>query len=165
MVEDAEQAFREANGVSSSPPDALQRPQPAAQPPQAKSTLTATEGDSSNQLLPQVLAELAATLEPLACAVSKLVETLERKAEPPVERLAYRLDELADAIGVSRRSLDRERAAGRFPAPDRVVGGKIPIWSRATVLTAYLRRHPAPASHDKPVDVTASRRSPQPPDT
>ncbi len=47
-------------------------------------------------------------------------------------RLAYRLDEIAELLGVSRRSIERERSAGRFPKPDRKVG-KMPLWTPATL--------------------------------
>jgi hypothetical protein len=49
-----------------------------------------------------------------------------------VERMAFRLNELALSIGMSRRALERERAAGRFPAPDRYIG-KCPVWAPATI--------------------------------
>jgi predicted DNA-binding transcriptional regulator AlpA len=49
-----------------------------------------------------------------------------------VGRLALRLDELAAALGVSRRAIERERSAGRFPPPDKVVG-RMPIWSPDTI--------------------------------
>lgn len=49
-----------------------------------------------------------------------------------VDRLAYRLDELAAALGISLRSLERERSAGRLPRPDRVVG-RMPLWSPETI--------------------------------
>jgi predicted DNA-binding transcriptional regulator AlpA len=45
----------------------------------------------------------------------------------PVERLTYRIDELAAALGISRRTLERERSAGRFPKPDLAMG-KMPLW-------------------------------------
>ncbi|WP_435009927.1 helix-turn-helix transcriptional regulator [Tundrisphaera lichenicola] len=48
-------------------------------------------------------------------------------------RLTLRLDELAKAIGVSRRTIERERSAGRFPAPDIKVG-KAPLWKPETIL-------------------------------
>jgi hypothetical protein len=46
---------------------------------------------------------------------------------PEVERLAFRLDEVANALGVSRRLLERERAAGRFPQADLYIG-RIPLF-------------------------------------
>ncbi len=50
----------------------------------------------------------------------------------PVARLTYRLDELAEAFGVSRRTIERERSAGRFPKPDLKMG-KMPLWRVETV--------------------------------
>lgn len=49
-----------------------------------------------------------------------------------VPRLGYRLDEVAAMVGVDRRTIERLRAAGQFPRPDRTVG-KIPLWRLATV--------------------------------
>jgi predicted DNA-binding transcriptional regulator AlpA len=54
------------------------------------------------------------------------------EAKEPTPRLAYRLNEIAQAIGISRRTLERERSAGRFPPPDRMVG-KAPLWRPATL--------------------------------
>jgi predicted DNA-binding transcriptional regulator AlpA len=50
---------------------------------------------------------------------------------PPV-RFGLRLDEIADAFGVSRRTIERERSTGRFPRPDLHIG-KMPIWCPATI--------------------------------
>ena len=50
----------------------------------------------------------------------------------PSGRLTYRLAELAQALGISRRTLERERSAGRFPAPDLHIG-KAPLWRPGTV--------------------------------
>jgi hypothetical protein len=55
------------------------------------------------------LAELVAILPGLRAAI-------ERK--PSVERLAFRIDEVAESLGMSRRAIERERSAGRFPLPD-----------------------------------------------
>ncbi len=49
---------------------------------------------------------------------------------PPV--ITWRLDAVAKALGVSRRSLERLRAAGRFPRPDAHIG-KMPIWMPETI--------------------------------
>jgi predicted DNA-binding transcriptional regulator AlpA len=56
---------------------------------------------------------------------------------PPIEetgvgRLALRLEEIATALGVSRRAIERERSAGRFPKPDRVIG-RMPLWRVETI--------------------------------
>jgi hypothetical protein len=53
-------------------------------------------------------------------------------ASPVVGRLAYRIDEVAAALGVSRRAIERERAAGRFPRPDLTIG-RMPLWRPETV--------------------------------
>jgi predicted DNA-binding transcriptional regulator AlpA len=47
-------------------------------------------------------------------------------------RLALRIAEIATAIGVSRRTIERERSAGRFPPPDRMIG-KAPVWKPETL--------------------------------
>ena len=47
-------------------------------------------------------------------------------------RITLRLDELAAALGVSRRAIERERAAGRFPRPDLTVG-KMPLWTPRSI--------------------------------
>lgn len=49
-----------------------------------------------------------------------------------IGRLAYRLNEVADAFGISRRSIERERAAGKFPKPDLTIG-RMPLWKPATI--------------------------------
>ncbi len=49
-----------------------------------------------------------------------------------VERLAWRLSDVARALGVSRRTIERERSAGRFPAPDLRLG-KAPLWQPQTI--------------------------------
>jgi hypothetical protein len=80
----------------------------------------------------------AGELAALVVILNRLAIILDRQARPPVNRLVYRLDELADALGVSRRAIERERAAGRFPRPDLTIG-KMPLWNVATV-RAYLER-------------------------
>jgi predicted DNA-binding transcriptional regulator AlpA len=65
----------------------------------------------------------------------KLVDQPEA-ASRDVERLAYRLDEVAKALGVSRRLIERERSAGRFPRPDLTIG-RAPLWTRET-LTGWI---------------------------
>ena len=65
-------------------------------------------------------------------------ESPEARPEPsepwktPAGRLAYRLTELAEALGISRRTLERERSAARFPRPDLWMG-KIPLWKPETI--------------------------------
>ena len=81
----------------------------------------------------------------LAEALSELVEllpglrdALRRQSGPPVDRMTLRLDEVAAALGVSRRVVERERSAGRFPRPDLTVG-KMPLW-RVETVRAYVER-------------------------
>lgn len=47
-------------------------------------------------------------------------------------RLAFRLDEVAESLGISRRTIERERSAGRFPRPDLHIG-KMPLWTPETI--------------------------------
>ena len=49
-----------------------------------------------------------------------------------MERLTLRLDELAASLGVSRRAIERERSAGRFPRPDLTIG-RMPLWRPETI--------------------------------
>jgi hypothetical protein len=49
-----------------------------------------------------------------------------------IERLLWRLDQVAHALNVSRRVVERERSAGRFPRPDLVVG-RMPLWKPETI--------------------------------
>lgn len=53
-------------------------------------------------------------------------------ADPLSGRLALRLDEVADALGVSRSTIERERRAGRFPPPDLKIG-RMPLWKPETI--------------------------------
>jgi predicted DNA-binding transcriptional regulator AlpA len=73
---------------------------------------------------------LAAVLQELAGILPGLKAAIDRK--PPVERLALRIDEVSDALGMSRRAIERERSAGRFPTPDLHIG-KAPLWRPATI--------------------------------
>jgi predicted DNA-binding transcriptional regulator AlpA len=51
---------------------------------------------------------------------------------PFAGRLTLRLEDLVGAFGVSRRTIERERSAGRFPAPDLHIG-KAPLWKPETI--------------------------------
>jgi hypothetical protein len=57
---------------------------------------------------------------------------MNKATRPPVERLAYRINEVANSIGVSRRTVERERSAGRFPLPDLHIG-KAPLWTKKSL--------------------------------
>lgn len=48
------------------------------------------------------------------------------------ERMTLRLDEVAAMLGLSRSAVERERRAGRFPPPDKVVG-RMPLWIPRTI--------------------------------
>jgi predicted DNA-binding transcriptional regulator AlpA len=76
-----------------------------------------------------VLAKLTSLLPGLADALDR-----QTKEQPPVARITLRLDEVAEAVGVSRRVLERERAAGRMPKPDIRIG-KMPLWRPETIYT------------------------------
>ena len=60
--------------------------------------------------------------------------TAATKAPPAVGRLTWRLDDVAEALGISRRALERERSAGRFPRPDLTIG-RMPLWRPETIRT------------------------------
>lgn len=83
--------------------------------------------------LPQALAELTSVFRLLRDTLN-----LQADARPRIEPLALRLEELADAVGVSRRALERERVAGRLPRPDLHIG-KMPLW-RVETIRAWLER-------------------------
>ena len=76
---------------------------------------------------PKINQTFAATLPD---GVVRLADVLE--AIRTVPRLTYRQEELAEAFGISTRTLERERSAGRFPRPDLHIG-KIPLWRPETI--------------------------------
>ncbi len=88
--------------------------------------------EATGDELPEGVKPLAAVLQELVGILPGLRMALEHCARPPVERLAYRIDEVADSLGMSRRAIERERSAGRFPAPDAHFG-KAPLWRPETV--------------------------------
>ena len=49
-----------------------------------------------------------------------------------VGRVSLRLDEVAATLGISRRALERERSAGRFPRADLTIG-RMPSWRPETI--------------------------------
>jgi predicted DNA-binding transcriptional regulator AlpA len=57
---------------------------------------------------------------------------------PPVERMALRIEEVAAALGVSRRAVERERSAGRLPRPDLTIG-RMPLW-RVETIRSWMER-------------------------
>ena len=56
----------------------------------------------------------------------------ESNANPPIERLTYQFAELAVALGVSERTLERQRGNGKLLRPTIRIG-KTPLWSREAV--------------------------------
>ncbi len=71
-------------------------------------------------------------LAPEGITMNGTPETETAPSRPPVERLTYRLEELAEALGISRRVLERERSAGRLLKPDLRIG-RMPLWSISRV--------------------------------
>ena len=63
----------------------------------------------------------------------KIEPTCNPSPTPPPERLVYSLSEVAHSFCVSRRTIERERAAARFPKPDLHIG-KRPLWARETLI-------------------------------
>ena len=55
-----------------------------------------------------------------------------RPTVPLRDRLTWGIDDLSALTGLSRRTLERERSAGRFPKPDLYVG-KRPMWRPETI--------------------------------
>ncbi len=94
-------------------------------------------GQTADELPPGVTT-LADSLAQLAAILPGLKAAVDGQRQPPVPRLAYRLDELAVSLGMSRRTLERERSAGRLPKPDLHIG-KAPLWRPETIL-AWLER-------------------------
>ncbi len=107
--------------VATTPPEA-----PAAALPEGVITL-----QDALVCLAGFLPGLRQAVSELADVMPSLRNAIDQRAEI-VPRLAYRADELARALGVSRETLDRERAAGRVPKPD-VYMGKMPLWRVETV--------------------------------
>jgi hypothetical protein len=60
------------------------------------------------------------------------VVPLSKSVDALVERLTWRVEDVARALGVSRRVLERERSAGRFPPPDLTIG-RMPLWRPETI--------------------------------
>ena len=67
-----------------------------------------------------------------------LKAAINRQSGLPVDRMTLRLDEVAACLGVSRRVIERERSAKRFPEPDLTVG-KMPLFKVDTI-RAYVER-------------------------
>jgi hypothetical protein len=113
-----------------------QRPRPeaggAVHDPRQDHHIAPTDAESND--LPPDVHRLADILAELVGILTGLKAALERQAKnrPRIEPLALRVDEVADALGVSRRIIERERAAGRFPKPDKHIG-RCPLWRVETI--------------------------------
>jgi predicted DNA-binding transcriptional regulator AlpA len=59
-------------------------------------------------------------------------------AVPINERLTWGLNDLAALTGLSRRTLERERSAGRLPRPDLHIGKRV-LW-RPETINEWLKR-------------------------
>jgi hypothetical protein len=77
----------------------------------------------------------------------------------PLLRVAYRLADVVLVTGLPRRVIERERAAGRFPKPDRIVSKRIPIWARETIERARLNQARAAALRALPPAADSKRRN------
>jgi predicted DNA-binding transcriptional regulator AlpA len=60
------------------------------------------------------------------------VVPLSEAVDSVMGRVAWRLGDVAAALGISRRTLERERSAGRFPPPDLTIG-RMPLWRPETI--------------------------------
>jgi hypothetical protein len=78
---------------------------------------------------PEAIA-LVDALARLNAILHRMADAFEKADGTP--RMALRLDELAKALGVSRRAIERERSAGRVPQPDLHIG-KMPLWRIGTI--------------------------------
>jgi hypothetical protein len=108
----ASDALRQHHSTPATDPDQAPVRPSAAGPPEAAE-------------LPPGVRPLAEILEELVAKLPALRAVLDRQAAPP--RLAYRLGEIAAALGVSKRLLEQERAAGRLPKPDLRIG-RVSLW-------------------------------------
>ena len=92
------------------------------------------EAQPETAATPEGIVSVVDALATLTKLLPALADALDRqsKSNPLAPRMALRLDEVAEAIGVSRRVLERERSAGRMPKPDLRIG-KMPLWRPETI--------------------------------
>jgi hypothetical protein len=82
---------------------------------------------------------LADVLDRLAAELPALRDVLDRQADRPrVEPLAYRPEDLEQALGIDNRTIQRWRSAGKFPKPD-IRHGHTLLW-RVETVKAWLER-------------------------
>jgi predicted DNA-binding transcriptional regulator AlpA len=60
------------------------------------------------------------------------ISLMSSQASLPDSRLVYHIADIMKGLGISRRTLERLRATGEFPAPTKMLG-RCPVWSRPTV--------------------------------
>lgn len=73
--------------------------------------------------------------EPTLATVEPASASRPARAPKPaiaLDRMGYRIADLAQVLGVSRRTIERQRSAGRFPPPDFSIG-KAPLWKPETM--------------------------------
>ena len=75
-----------------------------------------------------------AAIEPPSRPAGRLPE-----AVPIRERLAWDLADIAGLLGVSKRLLERERAAGKMPPPDIRIGRRV-LWRTGTIDAGWIRK-------------------------
>ncbi len=99
-----------------------------------------TPPDTSGSELPEGVVTLPQALAELNAILLLVRDTLNRQADdrPRLEPLTLRFEDLVHALGVSRRALERLRAANRLPKPDLHIG-KMPLW-RVESIRAWLER-------------------------
>lgn len=56
----------------------------------------------------------------------------EPRTAPLNDRLTWRINDIVQALGIGRRTLEKMRSAGRFPPPD-LQRGKSPLWKPETI--------------------------------
>ena len=121
-----------------------------AQRPQPEGTGGAVgdrSGEPPNYSRPVEPPVLAEVLSDLAKTLPLLQRALEGQARPRVEPLAYRLDQLAEALGSSPRLIQKEVSAGRFPRPIKC--GRISLWPVA-IVREHLAQQAATGRRSKP---------------
>jgi hypothetical protein len=70
--------------------------------------------------------------EPLAEVANSIAARVEHEPAPPIEPLLWTFATVFKSLGVSRRTIERERSAGRFPKPDLFIGRR-PMWKPTTI--------------------------------
>ncbi len=104
-----------------------------------ESSINPTTDRKASADRPPVPVTLADALAKLTAILPRLADALAKSEDRQrIEPLTLRVDELAKRLGVSRRALERELAAQRFPKPDLYIG-RMPLW-RIESVNAWLER-------------------------